>query len=130
MKNILKIRNNDTDTTQTGEGVFSSPFNEIYPGLFNYYFNPGSDGSYTSSYYSQTNEEYLFVFSDGDSNYVYLDLLGEFDGSDDFEFNEKITTQINQALWSNPGGGIVDITTLPVIGEYDVVADNIDISSI
>lgn len=130
MKNILKIRNNDDDETRTGEFTFSNPFNEIYPGLFNYYFNPGSDGSYISSYYSQDYDEYIFVFSDGDSCYVYLELNGEFDGSDDFEFNEKITTQINQALWTNPGGGIVDITNLPVMEEYDITAYNINVSSL
>jgi hypothetical protein len=129
MKNILKIRNNSNDETRTGEVTFSNPFNEIYPGLFNLYFNPGSDGSYISSYYSQNDNEYLFVFADGDTNVVSLGLYGEFD-SYDFEFNEKITTQINQALWSNPGGGIVDITKLPVMEEYDITAYYMYVSSI
>jgi len=130
MKNVLKIRNNEDGEIQTGEATFSNPFNEIYPGLFNYYFNPGSDGSYISSYYSQDYDEYLFVFSDGDSNAVSLGLDGEFDGVEDFEFNEKITTQINQALWSNPGGGIADITNLPVMEEYDITAYDISTTSI
>lgn len=128
MKNIIKLRNNDDSSKQTG--VESSViFNETYPGLFNFYFNPGSDGSFISSYFSQDWDEYLFVFSDGDTNLVYLDFNGDYD-YEDFEFNEKITTQINQALWSNPGGGIADITNLPVMKEYELEAYNISVSSL
>lgn len=129
MKNIIKIRNNDDESeVQTGVGTYAI-FNETYPGLFNFYFNPGSDGSYITSYYSQDWDEYLFTFSDGDSNLVYISFNGDYD-SDDFEFNEKITTQINQALWSNPGGGIVDITNLPVMKEYELEAYNIGLNSL
>ena len=121
MKNIIKIRNNSDTEVQTGVESMAV-FNETYPGLFNFYFNPGSDGSFISSYFSQDFDEYLFTFSDGDSNCVTLSFNGDYD-YDDFEFNEKITTQINQALWSNPGGGIVDITNLPVMKEYELEAD-------
>lgn len=126
MKNIIKIRNNSTSEVQSGGDYYY--FNETYPGLFNFYFNPGSDASYISSYWSQDYEAYLFVFSDGDSNLVYIDFTGDYN-YDDFEFNEKITTQINQALWSNPGGGIMDITNLPVMKEYQLLATEINTSS-
>ena len=127
MKNIIKIRNNST--AEVFDGLDSIVFNETYPGLFNFYFNAGSDASYISSYFSQDYEGYLFVFSDGDSNFVYINFEGDYD-IDDFEFNEKITTQINQALWSNPGGGIMDITNLPVMKEYQLLATEIETSSI
>lgn len=126
MKNIIKIRNNSTALIF---GVDLFVFNETYPGLFNFYFNAGSDASYISSYWSQDYEAYLFVFSDGDSNLVYIDFTGDYN-YDDFEFNEKITTQINQALWSNPGGGIMDITNLPVMEEYELLATEIDTTDI
>lgn len=129
MKNIIKVRNNSSNEVQTAPFQYAV-FNETYPGLFNFYFNPGSDGSYISSYFSQDYGEYLFVFSDGDSDVVYIDFAGDFDGEDDFEFNEKITTQINQALWSNPGGGIVDITNLPVMKEYELRAELISTTSL
>lgn len=128
MKNIIKIRNNDNSSKQTGVES-TAIFNETYPGLFNFYFNPGSDGSFISSYFSQDNDEYLFTFSDGDSNLVYLGFDGDYDEYD-WEFNEKITTQINQALWSNPGGGIVDITNLPVMKEYELVGDYMGVSTL
>ena len=127
MKNIIKIRNNST--AEVFDGLDYSYFNETYPGLFNFYFNPGSDASYISSYFSQDYEEYLFVFSDGDSDLVSINFYGDYD-YEDFEFNEKITTQINQALWSNPGGGIMDITNLPVMKEYQLLATEINTSSI
>tara|TARA_B110000503_G_scaffold133267_1_gene210503 strand:+ start:1029 stop:1412 length:384 start_codon:yes stop_codon:yes gene_type:complete len=119
MKNIIKIRNNRNDEVIAGLDIFV--FNEIYAGLFNFYFNPGSDGSYISSYFSQDYGEYFFTYSAGDSNVIEIGFNGNYD-YDDFVFNEKITTQINQALWSNPGGGIVDITNLPVMKEYDLLA--------
>lgn len=119
MKNIIKIRNNRNDEVIAGLDIFV--FNEIYAGLFNFYFNPGSDGGYISSYFSQDYGEYLFTYSAGDSNVIEIGFDGNYD-YEDFVFNEKITTQINQALWSNPGGGIMDITNLPVMKEYDLLA--------
>lgn len=119
MKNIIKIRNNRSDEVIAGLDIFV--FNEIYAGLFNFYFNPGSDGGYISSYFSQDYGEYLFTYSAGDSNVIEIGFDGNYD-YEDFVFNEKITTQINQALWSNPGGGIMDITNLPVMKEYDLLA--------
>tara|TARA_R110000803_G_scaffold166372_1_gene229715 strand:- start:154 stop:537 length:384 start_codon:yes stop_codon:yes gene_type:complete len=127
MKNIIKIRNNSVVEVIDGFDVFV--FNEIYAGLFNFYFNPGSDGSYISSYFSQDYDEYLFVYSAGDSNVVEIGFNGNYD-VDSFEFNEKLTTQINQALWSNPGGGIMDITNLPVMKEYDLLAQYMDETSL
>lgn len=128
MKNIIKIRNNSGAEVQNGIESMAI-FNETYPGLFNFYFNPGSDGSYISSYFSQDWDEYLFTYSAGDANCVTISFNGDYD-SDDFEFNEKITTQINQALWSNPGGGIVDITNLPVMKEYLLEASSISTSAL
>jgi hypothetical protein len=128
MKNIIKIRNNSDSEIQNGVESMAV-FNETYPGLFNFYFNPGSDASYITSYFSQDYEQYLFVFSDGDTDVVYIDFNGDYD-SEDFEFNEKLTTQINQALWSNPGGGIMDITNLPVMKEYELSAIYMDNDSI
>lgn len=120
MKNILKIRNNSIDTTQTGVES-SAVFSETYPGLFNFYVNPGSDGSFISSYWSQDYQEYVFAFSDAEASYIEIEIIGGFD-SDDFEFNEKITTQVNQAMFSSPGGGVVDITNLPVLQQESGIA--------
>jgi len=128
MKNIIKIRNNSTSEKQIGIASFAV-FNETYPGLFNFYFNPGSGASYISSYFSQDSAQYIFVFGDGDSNLVYIEFDGDYD-YESFEFNEKLTTQINQALWSNPGGGIMDITNLPVMKEYELLAYEIGLSTI
>jgi hypothetical protein len=129
MKNILKIKNQNDDTRETGPES-SIGFDDKYPGLFNFYVNPGSDGSFISSYWSQVDDEYLFVFGDGDSNAVYIDFSGDQDGEEDFEFNEEITTQINQALWTNPGGGVVDITDLPVFEKYEMRAEYIGNTSV
>jgi len=128
MKNILKIRNNNPYSVDLLGGS-TAVFSETYPGLFNFYVNLGSDGSFISSYWSQDLGYYMFLF--GDALLSYLGI--EFDGNhdvDDFEFNEEITTQINQALWTNPGGGVVDITDLPVFEKYEMLAIDIDYSSL